>query len=60
MINEAVVKSRKTMKTVRESCNGMLIEVNPMWSMKFDGTIHIRVYDATGTKVMDELRKLLK
>lgn len=57
LINEAVHKSSKTMKTVRESCSGMRIEVNPMWSMDYDGTIHVRVHDTTGAKIMDEFRK---
>ena len=58
LIHEAVLKSRKTMKTVKESCNGLRIEVNPMWSMNFDGTVHIRVYDTAGKKIRDEFRKL--
>ena len=58
LIHEAVLKSRKTMKTVKESCNGLRIEVNPMWSMNFDGTVHIRVYDMAGKKIRDEFRKL--
>jgi hypothetical protein len=58
LIDEVVLKSRKTMKTVRESCQGLRIEVNPMWTMNYDGTIHIRVYDATGKKIRDEFRKV--
>ena len=58
LIDEAVLKSRKTMFTVKESCNGLRIEVNPMWSRNFDGTFHIRVYDTAGKKIRDEFRKL--
>jgi hypothetical protein len=57
LIDEVVLKSRKTMTTVRESCQGLRIEVNPMWSMDYDGTIHIRVYDAAGKEIRDEFRK---
>jgi hypothetical protein len=58
LIDEVVLKSRNTMKTVKESCNGLRIEVNPMWSMNYDGTVHIRVYDTAGKKIRDEFRKL--
>ena len=57
LIDEVVLQSRKTMKTVKESCQGLRIEVNPMWSMDYDGTVHIRVYDAAGKKIRDELLK---
>ena len=58
LIDEAVLKSRNTMMTVKESCNGLRIEVNPMWSRNFDGSVHIRVYDTAGKKIRDEFRKL--
>lgn len=57
VLDEAVKKSRKTMLTVRESCQGMQIEVNPMWDFDYDGSVHIRVYDAEGNMIRDELRK---
>jgi hypothetical protein len=56
-IDEAVQQARNTMKTVKESCEGLHIEVNPMWDMDYAGTVHIRVYDAAGNDVRDELRK---
>ena len=58
VIDEVVLKSRKTMKTVEESCNDLRIEVNPMWSMNYDGTVHIRIYDTEGNKIRDEFQKL--
>ncbi|KPK37014.1 MAG: hypothetical protein AMK70_00295 [Nitrospira bacterium SG8_35_1] len=57
LIDEVVLKSRKTMKTVKESCQDLRIEVNPMWNINYDGTVHIRVYDAEGKKIRDELQK---
>ncbi len=58
LIDEAVLQSRKTMKTVKESCQGLLIEANPMWDINYDGTIRIRVYDSESKQVRDEFRKL--
>ena len=58
LIDEAVLKSRKTMKTVKESCNGLRIEVNPMRKKNFVGTFYIRVYDTAGKKIRVEFRKL--
>jgi hypothetical protein len=58
LIDEVALESRKTMKTVKEFCNGLFIEVNPMWSMDYDGTVHIRVYEAEGKKIRDEFRKV--
>ena len=57
LINEAVLQSRETMKTVKESCQDLSIEINPMWDINYDGTVHIRVYDAAGEKIRDELQK---
>jgi len=57
LINELAQKSRNTMRTVEDSCQDLSIEVNPMWSMDYDGTVHIRVYDAAGNTVRDELQK---
>jgi hypothetical protein len=57
LIDEAVLKSRETMRTVKESCQDLSIEVNPMWDINYDGTVHIRVYDAEGKKIRDELQK---
>jgi hypothetical protein len=57
LINDAVQKSRETMKTVKESCQDLNIEVNPMWDINYDGTVHIRVYDAAGNKIRDELQQ---
>lgn len=54
---ELVQKSRQTMKTVKDSCGATKMEVNPMWTMDYDGTVHIRVYDAAGRTIRDELRK---
>jgi len=58
LINEAVLKSRKTMKAVEEYCNGLRIEVVPMRDINFIGTFYIRVYDTTGKKIRVEFRKL--
>ena len=58
LINEAVLKSRKTMKAVEEYCNGLRIEVVPMRDTNFFGTFYIRVYDAAGKKIRVEFRKL--
>ena len=57
LIHEAVLKSRKTMKTVKESCNGLRIEVDPMRNRNFVGTFYIRVYDMAGKKIRVEFRK---
>lgn len=57
LINEAAQKSRETMKTVKESCQDQNIEINPMWDINYDGTVHIRIYDAAGNKIRDELQK---
>ena len=58
LINEAVLKSRKTMKAVEEYCNGLRIEVVPMRETNFIGTFYIRVYDTAGKKIRVEFRKL--
>lgn len=58
LINEAVLKSRKTMKAVEEYCNGLRIEVVPMRGINFIGTFYIRVYDTAGKKIRVEFRKL--
>ena len=57
LISDAVQKSRENMKTVKESCQDLSIEVNPMWDINYDGTVHIRVYDPAGNKIRDELQK---
>jgi hypothetical protein len=57
LLDEIILKSRETMKTVKDSCQDLRIEVNPMWSMDYDGTVHIRIYDAAGNKIRDELQK---
>ena len=59
LINEAVLKSRKTMKAVKEYCNGLRIEVVPMMrGINFIGTFYIRVYDTAGKKIRVEFRNL--
>ena len=58
LINEAVLKSRKTMKAVEEYCNGLRIEVVPMRDKNFIGTFYIRVYDTAGKKIRVEFRNL--
>ena len=55
LIYDAAKKSRETMKTVRKDCQDFLIEVNPMWDIDYDGTVHVRVYDADGKKIKDQL-----
>jgi hypothetical protein len=57
LIDEAVLKSRKTMKTVEEYCNGLRIEVVPMRNKNFIGTFYVRVYDTAGKKIRVEFRK---
>ena len=57
VLDELVAKSRNTMKTAKGTCEGKRYEVNPMWAIDYDGTVRIRVYDADGNKVGDELRK---
>lgn len=57
LIDELVAKSRNTMKTAKDTCEGKRYEVNPMWAIDYDGTVRIRVYDGQGNKLGDELRK---
>ncbi len=56
-LTAAIAKARETMKTAKDTCDGKQIEANPMWSMDYDGTVHLRVRDAAGTMLRDELLK---
>ena len=58
IIGKVALQARKEMKTVKESCQDLRIEANPMWNLNYDGTVRIRVYDASGKQVKDEFRKI--
>lgn len=55
VLDEAVQESKTTMKSTNRSCEGMTIEVTPMWSLDYKGAVHIRVFDANGGKLRDEI-----
>ncbi len=54
-ISVAIKESRASNRTVKKSCDGMAVEVNPMWDLDYKGTVHIRVYDAAGKQIRDEI-----
>ncbi|MBI5558749.1 MAG: hypothetical protein HY885_14040 [Deltaproteobacteria bacterium] len=60
MLDELVKKSVTTSKTVTGTCQGNQIEVTPMWGLDYDGSVHVRVYDASGRKIKDEFKKPAK
>ena len=49
VFQELAARARSTMKTVYGSCQEKRIEANPMWSLQYDGSVRIRVYDAAGS-----------
>jgi len=55
LLDEAVQESRKTMKSVHRSCEGVTMEATPVWSLDYKGAVHIRTYDANGGKLRDEI-----
>lgn len=48
MVAELAGKARTTMKTASGTCQDQRIEANPMWSVHYDGTVRVRIYDAAG------------
>ncbi len=55
LLDEAVAESRKTMKSASRACEGNTIEVTPVWSLDYKGAVHVRVFDANGAELRDEI-----
>lgn len=48
VVAELANQARATMKTANGSCEGRRIEVNPLWSVDYDGAVRVRIYDSAG------------
>ncbi len=57
VIEQAVEQARTTRRTVKKTCDDRKIEATPMWSLDYNGTVHLVVRDATGAVTLDEYRK---
>lgn len=55
ILNEALMESRKTMKTAERSCQGNRIEATPVWSLDYKGAVHIRIFDGQNQLIRDEI-----
>ncbi len=56
-IAEAAATARDTMRSCKVPFQGQVIEATPMWSMHYQGEVHIRIYDNGGKLVKDEINK---
>jgi len=54
---ELAKKAKESMRTTKGVCEGNKVEATPMWSMNYDGTVHVRVKDAAGKIIRDEIMK---
>lgn len=54
---ELARKAKESKRTAKGICEGNKVEATPMWSMNYDGTVHVRVKDAAGKIIHDEIMK---
>lgn len=57
LINRIAEQARQTMRSHKTKLKDTVVEATPMWSLNYQGEVHIRVYDASGKMVLDEYRK---
>ena len=57
LIDQVVAEAKESMRTRKATLNDVVIEATPMWSLNYQGEIHLRVYDAAGHLILDEKRK---
>ncbi|MDH3392383.1 MAG: hypothetical protein OEL66_00115 [Desulfobulbaceae bacterium] len=57
LIDQLASQARQTMRSQKTRQGDTVIEATPMWSLNYQGEVHIRVYNAAGKVVLDEYRK---
>ena len=57
LIDQVVADAKNAKRSRKAKLNDIVIEATPMWSLNYQGEIHLRVYDATGNLLLDEYRK---
>ncbi|MDH3393442.1 MAG: hypothetical protein OEL66_05505 [Desulfobulbaceae bacterium] len=57
LIDQVVAEAKTAMRSRSAKLNDIVVEATPMWSLNYQGEIHVRVYDAAGHIILDEYRK---
>ncbi len=57
LIDKLAGQAKQTMRSCTATMKDVVVEATPMWSLNYQGEVHVRVYDAAGNLILDEYRK---
>ena len=57
LIDQVATQARDTMRSRTAILKDLVVEATPMWSLNYQGEVHVRVTDASGNVMLDEYRK---
>jgi len=57
LVDQVAAEAKQTMRSCSATLNDVVVEATPMWSLNYQGEVHVRVYDADGKLILDEYRK---
>ena len=55
VIEKVVNEARSSMRSRTSKYKDQLIEANPVWDFPYKGEVHLRIYDASGALVREEI-----
>ena len=57
LIDKTASQAKEAGRTRKATLKDVVVEATPMWSLNYQGEVHIRVYDTAGNVILDEYRK---
>ena len=57
LVDKVVSQAQQAMRSRTVKLKDIVVEATPMWSLNYQGEVHVRVYDASGNLILDEYRK---
>ncbi|MDH4320364.1 MAG: hypothetical protein OEV73_02580 [Desulfobulbaceae bacterium] len=57
LIDTLAGEAKQSMRSCTATLKDVVVEATPMWSLNYQGEVHVRVYDAAGNLILDEYRK---
>lgn len=56
LIDQLTAQAQESRRSRQAKFKDVIVEVTPMWSLNYQGEVHIRVHDNSGKVIRDEYR----